>query len=132
MPARGQQWRGNAPSWEQVYEKRWYIKRIKTSVIKMEQYKRSKLLSDSSVSTCLTKNWIEVNYPSGDQYSYDKNIRFKSLMLRSDLCDYGDVYTVVKGRISVTGTNTASRWSKKLTFKNNAPLKKYKKLITHS
>ena len=25
-------------------------------------------------------------------------------MLRSDLCDYSDIYIVVKGRISVTGT----------------------------
>ena len=26
-------------------------------------------------------------------------------MLSSDLCDYSDTYIVVKGRISVTGTN---------------------------
>ena len=28
---------------------------------------------------------------SGGQYSADKNMRFKNPMLRSDLCDYGDV-----------------------------------------
>ena len=40
-------------------------------------------------------------------------------MLRSDLCDYSDVYIVVKGRISVTDTNNANRGNKKLIFKNN-------------
>ena len=42
-------------------------------------------------------------------------------MLRSDLCDYSDAYIVVKGRISVTGTNGANRRNKNLIFKNNAP-----------
>ena len=44
-------------------------------------------------------------------------------MLRSDLCDYSDVYTVVKGRTSVTGTDNANRRNKKLTFQNNASFK---------
>ena len=30
-------------------------------------------------------------------------------MLRSDLCDYSDVYIVVKGRTSITGTYNANR-----------------------
>ena len=30
-------------------------------------------------------------------------------MLRSDLCNYGDAYIVVKGRISVTGYENANR-----------------------
>ena len=42
-------------------------------------------------------------------------------MLRSDLCDYSDAYIVVKGRISVTGTDTANRRNKKLTLKKSAP-----------
>ena len=57
------------------------------------------------------------------QYSDNKNIRFKTSMLRSDLCDYSDAYIVVKGRISVRGTNDANKRNKKLTFKNNAPFR---------
>ena len=38
-------------------------------------------------------------------------------MLRSDLCDYSDAYIVVKGRISVTGTENADRRNKKLIMK---------------
>ena len=30
-------------------------------------------------------------------------------MLRSDLCGYSDAHIVVKGRISVTGTNNANK-----------------------
>ena len=42
-------------------------------------------------------------------------------MLRSDLCCYSDVYVVVKGRISIKGTNDANKKNKKLPFKNNVP-----------
>ena len=44
-------------------------------------------------------------------------------MLRSDLCDYSDAYIVVKEGTSVTGTDNANRRNKKLTPKDNAPLK---------
>ena len=45
-------------------------------------------------------------------------------MLRSDLCDFSDVYVVVKRDITLTKTNR--RWiidirNKFLAFKNNAP-----------
>ena len=49
-----------------------------------------------------------------------KHIRFKTSILRSNLCNYSDTYIVVKGRITVTGTNAANRKNEKLTFKNNA------------
>ena len=44
-------------------------------------------------------------------------------MLRSNLCDYSDAYIVVKGIITVTGTNPNNRRNKKLIFKNNAPFR---------
>ena len=43
------------------------------------------------------------------QYSDNKNIRFKTSMLRSDLCDYSGAYSVVKERISVTGAENVNR-----------------------
>ena len=45
----------------------------------MEHHKISKLLNDSTVS--------KVNDLSSGQYSTSKNIRFKTSMLRSNLCD---------------------------------------------
>ena len=47
------------------------------------------------------KKWVEVNCSSSGQYSVNKNVRFKTLMLTLDLCDYSDAYIVVKGRITV-------------------------------
>ena len=35
------------------------------------------------------------------QYSVNKKIRLETPMLRSDLCDYSDIYIVVKETITV-------------------------------
>ena len=74
----------------------------------MRNYKISKLLNDSTVSKFVTKKWIEINDLSSDQYSVNKNIRFKASMLKSDLFDYSDAYIVAKGRIGVGGNNDVS------------------------
>ena len=50
----------------------------------------------------------------------NKIIRFKTSMLRSDLCDKSDAYIVVTGKITVEGDNAKKR-NKNLTFKNNTP-----------
>ena len=70
----------------------------------------------------ITKKWIEVHEQSGsaeNRYKPGKQIRFKTSMLRSDLCDYSDEYIVVKGTVSVT-TPVNDAYDKKLAFKNNA------------
>ena len=64
----------------------------------MEHYKISKLLNDSIVSKFVTKKWVEVNDLSSCEYSVNKNIRFKTSMLKSDLCDYSDAYIVFEGK----------------------------------
>ena len=51
----------------------------------------------------MTKKWIEVNNLSGDQYSASKNITFKTLMVILNLCDYSDLYIVIKGTITAEG-----------------------------
>ena len=61
---------------------------------------------------------MEANNLSGDQYSVNKKIGFKTLMLRSDFCEYSDSYIVVKRRIAAPGTDNVSRRKKKLTFNN--------------
>ena len=53
----------------------------------------------------ISKKWIEVHDQSGsaeDRYKPSKQIRFKISMLRSDVCDFSDVYIVVKGTITLT------------------------------
>ena len=63
---------------------------------------------------------IEVHDQSGETHSTDKQARFKTSMLRSDLCDYSDAYIAIKGKITVANPNNDA-YNKKLTLKNNAP-----------
>ena len=42
-------------------------------------------------------------------------------MLRSDLCDYNDLYIIVTGKSTVTAPNN-NAYDKKLALKNNAPV----------
>ena len=76
---------------------------------------------DKDLPRFVTKKWIEVYDQSEKNYSINKEIRIKTPMLRSDLCDFSDAYIVVKGTITVTNPNNAKR-NKAVTFKNNAPL----------
>ena len=99
---------------------------------------------NKDLPTFATKKWIEVYDQSEVNYNVNKEIRIKTSMLRSDLCDFSDAYIVVTGTITVTkkiftaddflnpntaaanaaATNTANNnafGEKKLVFKNNAP-----------
>ena len=69
----------------------------------------------------VTKKWIEVYDQSEKNYNPNKEIRIKTPMLRSDLCDFSDAYIVVKGDITLEGDNDANKRNKNLAFKNNAP-----------
>ena len=75
---------------------------------------------DKDLPRSVTKKWIEVYDQSGGNYTVNKEIRIKTSMLRSDLCDFSDAYIVVKGDITVTNPNNAKR-NKAVAFKNNAP-----------
>ena len=53
-------------------------------------------------------------------------------MLRSDLCGYTNAAIVVKGKITVEGTNANNKKDKKLAFKNNVLSRSCMlKMITH-
>ena len=67
----------------------------------------------------VTKKWIEVYDQSEKNCSVNKEIRIKTPMLRSDLCNFSDAYIVVKGDITLEGDNNANK--RNLTFKNNTP-----------
>ena len=75
--------------------------------------------SDKNLPRFITKKWVEVYDQSGGNYNVNKEIRIKTSMLRSDLCDFSDVYIVVKGTITVTNPDNAKR-NQAAVFKNNA------------
>ena len=73
----------------------------------MEYQKITNLLGTmpDEMSRFIPKKWVEVHDQSGnadDRYKPNKQIRFKKLMLRSDLFDFRYAYIVVKGTIDVT------------------------------
>ena len=57
----------------------------------------------------VAKNLLEIYDQSEKNYSVNKEIRTKTSMLRSDLCDYSNAYIVVKGTITVTNPNNAKK-----------------------
>ena len=68
----------------------------------------------------MTRKSIEVNDLSGGQYCVNKNIRFKTSLLRSDFCDYSDAYIVVKGIIDplAAAENEIDKAQNNLAFEN--------------
>ena len=93
----------------------------------MEYQKIANLLADASnkPSKFRTKNWVEINDDIRGAYSPNKQIRFKTAMLRSSLCNYSDAYILVKGNILVNNTAaaaaSANNTNKNVIFKNCAP-----------
>ena len=80
----------------------------------------NKTSDDKGLPRFVTKKCIEVYDQSEKNYNPNKEIRIKTSMLRSDLCDYSDAYIVAKGTITVTNPDGAKR-NQTAAFKNNAP-----------
>ena len=79
------------------------------------------------VSKFVTREYVRVNSLS-NTYNKNKSIRFKTPMLRSNLCDYSDAYILVKGTITVTApgannneNNIRDKRNRPVILKNNAP-----------
>ena len=85
--------------------------------------------TSDNLSKFKTRNWVEINDESRENYA-NSDIRFKTTMLRSNLCDYADSYILVKGTITITGecdnaaAKRADERNKGVTFKNCAPFTK--------
>ena len=80
----------------------------------MEYKKVTHLLvtTPDNVPRFITKKWVEVHDQSGNaegRYNPNKQIRLKTSMLRSDLCDSSDAYIFVKGTITVVGGSNDSK-----------------------
>ena len=94
----------------------------------MEYQKIANLIDDyasNQPSKFRTKNWVEINDESRGVYNVNSQVKFKTTMLKSSLCDYSDAYILVKGNIDVNNTAAqgaaASNANKNVIFKNCAP-----------
>ena len=92
----------------------------------MEYQKIINLLDNASnqQSKFRTKNWVEINDESSG-HNVNSQIKFKTTMLKSSLCDYSDAYILVKGTITVADTSAAgvaaNNTNKKVIFRNCTP-----------
>ena len=75
----------------------------------MKYQKKANLLDDASNKTSKfkTKNWVEIYEKSRGTYDTGGQIKSKTTMLKSSLCDYSDAYIHVKGISTVNRTATA-------------------------
>ena len=97
----------------------------------MEYQKIANLLESTSdnPSKFRTRNWVEINDESRGNYA-NSELRFKTMMLRSNLWEYTDSYILVKGTITITGEGDnagerhADERDKGVTFKSCAPFTK--------
>ena len=64
---------------------------------------------DKDLPRFVTKKWIEVYDQSEGNYNVNKEIRIKTSMLRSDLCNFSDAYIVVKGTTTDTNPYNAKK-----------------------
>ena len=87
----------------------------------------SKDNESEKLSKFVTREYVRVNSLS-NTYNENKSIRFKTPMLRSNLCDYSDAYILAKGTITVTApganngaNNIRDKRNRPLILKNNAP-----------
>ena len=96
----------------------------------MEYQKIANLIDDTSnkPSKFRTKNWVEINDESRGIYNVNSQIKFKTTMLKSSLCDSSDAYILVKGAIAINGRGAdaaarqADERDKGVAFKNCAPI----------
>ena len=54
-----------------------------------------------------TENLVEIKDESRGTYNTGSEIKFKTIMLKSSLCDYGGVHILLKGNITVNNTAAA-------------------------
>ena len=76
----------------------------------MEYQKIPNLLDNTSNQTSKfkTKKWVEIKDESRGGYTTGSDIKFKTTMLRSGLCDYADAYILFKETIAITGAGDAA------------------------
>ena len=76
----------------------------------------------SEIPRLVTKKWVEIFHQPNGSYNRNKDIRFKTPQLRSDLCDFNDAYIAVTGKINATNPgNDNNVYNRKLALKSCAP-----------
>ena len=62
------------------------------------------LLDDTTNPSFRIRNWVEINDESRGTYNASNQIKFKTSVRRSNLCNYSDAYIYVKGISTLPNT----------------------------
>ena len=94
------------------------------------EYKKIINLSDNTQNQLFKfrrKTWTEISDDSLVTYNPNGQIKFKTSILKTSLCNYSDAYILVRGTINVVAAGTdnvttvADRKNKQAIVKNCAP-----------
>ena len=96
--------------------------------MKMETQKIVNLLNDSGSSKFATRKWYIINDENNGQYGRqnknDSTIKFKTKVIKPNLCNYSDAYILVTGDIKTADIAADTN----VAFKNCAP---FTRCVTH-
>ena len=87
-------------------------KYLKKDIYLQKKDRNLLMITPNQPSKFKTKNLVEIDDESRGTHNKDNQIRFKTLMLRSSLCDYSDAYILVKGTITVANTAAQNQSNK--------------------
>ena len=105
------------------------------------EYQKIKTMLDNTLSQPTkfrTENLVEINDDASGTYNINSQIKFKTSMLKSSLCDDSDTFILVNGIVTITGereTDAAKRAgerNKGVIFKNCAPFTDCKSEINNT
>ena len=79
----------------------------------MEYQKRINLLDNTPYqpSKFKTKDWVEINYDSRGTFNAISQIKLKTTISKSSLCDYSDAYILVMGTIKIAKVQVARNYN---------------------
>ena len=97
---------------------------VKT-VSKKVLHKGGKFLGNTFPDTVTESNNDKIVKPDENSRNVTKNLRFKTSMLRSNLCNYSDAYIVTKGTIDLlaAAANENDKAQKNVAYKTNSPFR---------
>ena len=84
-----------------------------------------------------TTKLVEINDGARGKYNENSQIKFKTTMLKSSLCDYSGAYLLLSGVITIDGVGADDNEkrlveiNKGVIFKNHAPFTDYISKINH-
>ena len=86
----------------------------------MEYQKIINLLDNTpnQLSEFRTKNWVKLSDDAGGRYNTNSQIKFKTSMWKSSLCDYSDICILVGGTITVPNTGITGNPSNRKKHNN--------------